>query len=160
MEEELEIAAFNLEPEIASLLVEASDEAEVLLLPESLGDGRVQYREHLQSAKKELARLGVPADFVGAPDDRRFRSEYSASDIALQLVLGIASNASWASIQGTGTYVRDLANRLGARLILLKIVRFERADGLVVEGLEFRGPATAVSAQILRELFDGNAPSE
>jgi hypothetical protein len=64
------------------LLLRRDDEAEILILPQRIKDGRGEYRDADLPGVRNLYGSGIRVDWAHAESDRTFISEYSAHEFA------------------------------------------------------------------------------
>jgi hypothetical protein len=64
------------------LLLQRTDEAEILILPRRVKDGRGEYRGADLPGVRDLYASGIRVDWAHEESDRTFISEYSAQEIA------------------------------------------------------------------------------
>lgn len=158
----------DLDEAVAQLLAARAVSLEagtLIVLPVRLGDdGTGQYREGHLTIPKELRSLGVPAEFLQDAEHRTGLSEFSSA-LVLSYLLGVTQNMTW---DGAKTIVQYLYARAavaapadGPPEVSVKVVRIERIDGTIIDGVEVRGLANEETAlEILRALTGSDAPSD
>lgn len=78
---------------------ELADDDEIVLFPEYLDGDMAVYRPAVIRFAKELAAEGVSVRYAFPPEKRTWLHEYSASDWAGQLLIGVAGGAPWFVLQ-------------------------------------------------------------
>jgi hypothetical protein len=149
------------------LLLRRPDQADVLVLPQRVRDGRGEYAVDDLVGVKALRAVGIRADWAHAePEDRTFVSEYSA-DVAVFITLfvaqslaqdGVVEIARWllARIrQALGGHTdRKTATPIVVEVDRLKLERNRR----VIEGLRVTGHDEQVVEVVKTLLQGGPAP--
>lgn len=74
-------------------------ECDAIVLPREADDEEGLYDESVITLVKELRDAGASADFQHGPESRSWIGEKALDQIALQLIIGISSNAGWDALR-------------------------------------------------------------
>jgi hypothetical protein len=126
----------------AGLQLPETPSADAVVLPRET-DGEIGlYDDSVVTLVKELREAGASAEFLHGAGSRNFIGEKAVDVLAVNLVIGIASNAGWAAL-------RVVLNRRGKKSVEVKAAHYEEnADGKRWEWVEAKGKGEAVAAAI------------
>lgn len=155
-------------PEWANdLLLRRLDQADLLILPERVIDGRGEYGVDDLVGVKALRAAGIRADWAHAePEDRTFVSEYSA-DVAIFVTLFVAQSLAQEGVVEAArwllTRVRqalgDRTDRKSATPIVVQVDRLVlEQNRRVIEGMRVTGHDEQVVEVVKTLLQGGPAP--
>jgi hypothetical protein len=155
-------------PEWASdLILRRSDQADLLILPQRVKDGRGEYGMDDLVGVKALRAVGVRADWAHAePEDRTIASEYSA-DVAVSVVLFVAQSLGQEGVVEAARWLlarvrQALAGRPDGKTAAPVVVQVNRLelDGnrREIEGLRVTGHDEQVVEVVKALLQGGPAP--
>jgi len=120
---------------------------DVLVLPREIAeDGKGMYDDSVLTIAKEFRSIGLRARYQHDPDSREWIGEYGVSPIALDLLIGIASNAGWAALCWL------LIRKHGHDAVRVRVGRFKKTkDGISATWYSVKGPGADV-AKALAEI--------
>lgn len=123
---------------------------DVLVFPREIAeDGKGLYDDSVLTIAKELRSTGVRARYQHDPDSREWIGEYGVTPVALDLVIGIASNAGWAALCWL------LIRKRGRDAVRVRVGRFKKTkDGVSATWYSVKGPG----ADVARALAEIEAP--
>lgn len=130
------------------------DGVDVVIFPEFIDGDFGIYRSNLIPMKKELAEVGVRAEYAHPPDRRTWLREYSAEGLALNIALGLGTSGAVAILQTVLT--RKQAGRVKVKITTARKVRGRTSWD--PEFVEFEGTAEEVAALV--EVWQGNGGAE
>ncbi|MEW2523164.1 hypothetical protein [Actinacidiphila alni] len=141
-------------------------ENQLLLLPDKTINGVEIYRDDAAGLVKTLQHHGVEIDFASAREDRRYLSEYGASDVVAVIALATASNltsdlikaialtAWYRARSALGVDVpEEVVDSANVTVKIAEIVKNDRET--VIRGLEITGPAANIEAGIRNAIAAG-----
>jgi hypothetical protein len=114
---------------------------DVLVFPREIAeDGKGLYDDSVLTLAKEFRSIGVQASYQHDPDSRQWIGEYGVSPIALDVVIGIASNAGWAALCWL------LIRKRGRDAVRVRVGRFKKTeDGISATWYSVKGPGADVA---------------
>jgi hypothetical protein len=131
----------------------------LIVLPVRVVEGVGQYRDEELTMPKELRQLGLPTEFLQAPEERIGLSEYS-EQLVLAFMLGVAQNMTWDASKAAVQYIYAKARRIGGDdpdpRIAVSVARIQRSDGSVIDGVTIDGPANAETATRIIQALTGD----
>ncbi|MFJ8745852.1 hypothetical protein ACIRL2_41650 [Embleya sp. NPDC127516] len=80
--------------DLSGVVLEAPTEGRVFLLPDSRVDGTAVYRDDVAGLIKTLRHRGVDIDFAFAREDRRYLSEYGATEVIATIGIAVTATLS------------------------------------------------------------------
>lgn len=115
--------------------------SDVVVLPhEVTPDGRGLYKDSVLTIVKEFRAAGVSASYQHDLDSRAWIGEKAVAEVALALVIGIASNAGWMAL------CRILRRQHKSDRVHVRVGRFRRtASEISWNWYEVEGPGAAVA---------------
>jgi hypothetical protein len=152
---------------VNDLLLRRSDQADVLVLPQRVRDGRGEYGIDDLVGVKALRAGGIRADWAHAePEDRTFVSEYSA-DVAVFVVLFVAQSLAQEGVVEVARWLlsrvrQALAGRADRKTAAPVVVEVDRlkleGNHRVIEGLRVTGHDEGVVEVVKTLLQAGPGP--
>ena len=114
---------------------------DVVVLPREVEpDGRALYDDSVLTIVKEFRAAGVSASYQHDQDSRTWVGEQAVAEVALALVIGIASNAGWAAL------CRILRSQHRSDQVRVRVGRFRRTSSETSwEWFNVEGPGAAVA---------------
>jgi hypothetical protein len=151
-------------PEWASdLLLRRPEQAEVLVLPQRVRDGRGEYGIDDLMGVKELRAVGIRADWAHAePEDRTFVSEYSA-DVPVFVTLFVAQSLAQEGVVEVARWLLGRVRQVltgrtdhkAAAPIVVQVDRLElKRNRRVIEGLRVTGRDERV-VEVVKTILQG-----
>lgn len=151
-------------PEWASdLLLRRPEQADVLVLPQRVRDGRGEYGIDDLMGVKELRGAGIRADWAHAePVDRTFVSEYSA-DVPVFVTLFVAQSLAQEGVVEVARWLLGRVRQVltgrtdhkAAAPIVVQVDRLElKGDRRVIEGLRVTGHDERV-VEVVKTILQG-----
>ncbi len=151
-------------PEWANdLLLGRLDQADLLILPQRVRDGRGEYRDADLQGARALHAAGVRVDWAHAePEDRTFVSEYSA-DVAVFVSLFVAQSLAQEGVVEVARWLLNrvrqaLAGRADRKTSAPLAVQVDRVklegNRRVIEGLRVTGRDEGV-VEVVKALLEG-----
>jgi hypothetical protein len=151
-------------------VVAASESSRLFLLPDKTIDGVGLYKDDVVGLIKTLRHHGVDIDFASAREDRRYLSEFGATDVVAVIAIAVAGNLTGDLLKGVALAVWHRARsalgadsareEVGSANVTVRIAEIERNDrGTVVRGLEVTSQVADVEA-LIRDAISDRRPTQ
>ncbi|MEW1759672.1 hypothetical protein AB0393_24570 [Streptomyces cyaneofuscatus] len=151
-------------------VVAAAESSRLFLLPDKTIDGVDLYQDDVVGLVKTLRHHGVDIDFASPREDRRYLSEFGATDVVAVIAIAVAGNLTGDLLKSVALTVWHRAcsalgassarEQAGSANVTVRIAEIQRNNReTVVRGLEVTGQVADVEA-LIRDAISDRQPTQ